>query len=252
MINTALRQWRAGERSVGVWLSLGDLYSAEVLAGIGFDWLCVDLQHGFVDSADLARVLAATATSATTPLVRVAGNHFDQIGKALDAGAHGVIVPMVSTAEEAARAAHACRYPPLGGRSNGPVRGVGDLAHYRRAAGAETVCIVMIETAEGLGNVDAIAKVEGVDALFIGPSDLCMALGLEPGDFSSARFEGALKKVLDACRAGGKIPGIFGYGAEIASKYLSEGFVFASAGGDIGFMQSAAAAALKTARSQKR
>lgn len=249
MINNALRQWRAGERSVGVWISLGDLYSAEVLADMGFDWLCVDLQHGFLDSADLAKVLSATATSATTPIVRVAGNHFDQIGKVLDAGAHGVIVPMVNTAEEAARAAYACRYPPRGGRSNGPVRGVSDSTAYMRSAGTETACVVMIETADGLGNVNAIAGTPGVDALFIGPFDLCLAIGLEPGDFAAPRFGDALAKVLDACRTAGKPAGIFGYTAEIAARHLSQGFVFASIGGDASFMQAGALAALKIARS---
>ena len=248
MINTALRQWRAGERSVGVWLSLGDLYSAEVLAGMGFDWLCVDLQHGFMDSADLGKILAATAASSTTPIVRVAGNQFDQIGKALDAGAHGVIVPMVNTAEEATRAAHACRYPPLGGRSNGPVRGVTDSGAYLRSAGSETACVVMIETAEGLKNVDAIAATVGVDALFIGPFDLCLAIGLEPGDFQSLRFENALKSVLEAGRLACKPSGIFGYSAEIAGGYLSDGFVFASVGTDAGFIRSGASAALATTR----
>ena len=247
MINHALRQWRAGERSLGAWVGLGDLYSAETIASLGFDWLCVDLQHGFMDAADLAKILAATATSATTPLVRVAGNHFDQIGKALDAGAHGVIVPMVSTADEAARAAHACRYPPRGGRSNGPVRGAADAGDYLQSSGGETACIVMIETADGLDNVHAIAGTAGVDALFIGPFDLCLALGLEPGDFASPHFGDALGKVLDACRAAGKPAGIFGYTAEIAAKHLSEGFVFASIGTDTSFMRSGALAALKIA-----
>ena len=248
MINHALRQWRAGERSVGAWIGLGDLYSAELIARLGFDWFCVDLQHGFMDSADLAKILPATATSATTALVRVAGNHFDQIGKALDAGAQGIIIPMVSTAEEAARAAHACRYPPRGGRSNGPVRGVSDSAEYMRSAGGETACIVMIETAEGLSNVNAIAGTAGVDALFIGPFDLCLAIGLEPGDFASPRFAEALSRVLDASRTAGKPAGIFGYTAQIAAKHLSEGFVFASIGGDTSFMRDGALAALDTAR----
>lgn len=249
MINHALRQWRTGERSLGAWIGLGDLYSMELIAGLGFDWLCVDLQHGFMDSADLAKILTAAATSATTPLVRVAGNHFDQIGKALDAGAHGIIVPMVSSAEEAARAAHACRYPPRGGRSNGPIRGVSDSADYMRTAGGETACVVMIETADGLGNVNAIAGTPGVDALFIGPFDLCLAIGLEPGDFAAPRFGDALAKVLDACRTAGKPAGIFGYTAEIAARHLSQGFVFASIGGDASFMQAGALAALKIARS---
>ena len=248
MINHALRQWRAGERSAGVWLGLGDLVAAETMAGVGFDWLCVDLQHGFIDAADLAKILAATATSTTTPLVRVARNRFDQIGKVLDAGAHGVIVPMVDTAQEAASAVAACRYPPHGRRSNGPVRGVSDGAAYLNSADTEIACVLMIETAEGLENVDAIAATPGVDALFIGPVDMCLTLGLGGADFDSPRFVDALDRVRAACRASGKPAGIFGYTPELAARYLSEGFTFASLGTDTGFMRSAAAAALAVAR----
>jgi len=248
MINHTLRQWRAGQRSVGGWVSLGDLYSAEIMAGMGFDWLCVDLQHGFMDTADLAKILAATATSATTPLVRVAANQFDQIGKALDAGALGVIVPMVSTVEEARFAAAACRYPPHGRRSNGPVRGSSNLADYVSAAESEIACVLMIETAEGLANVDAIASVDGVDALFIGPVDLCSTLGLGLRDFGSPTYRSALETIKRACRDNQKAAGIFGYTAELAAEYLASGFGFASIGNDAGFIQIAATAALEIAR----
>ncbi len=248
MINRALRQWRARERSAGVWLGLGDLQAAEAMASVGFDWLCVDLQHGFIDAADLAKILTATATSATTPLVRVVANAFDQIGKALDAGAHGVIVPMVNTAEEAAQAVAACRYPPHGRRSNGPIRGVSNAGDYLSSANTEIACILMIETAEGLANVDAIAATEGVDALFIGPVDMCLTLGLGASDFAAPKFLDALNRVVAACAANDKPAGIFGYTPQLASKYLSEGFTFASIGTDTGFMRSAAAAALNLAR----
>jgi 4-hydroxy-2-oxoheptanedioate aldolase len=248
MINHALRQWRAGERSLGIWLGLNDLYSAEMLAGLGYDWLCVDLQHGFMDAADAARLLAATATSATTPLVRVVANAFDQIGKALDAGAHGVIVPMVNTADEAARAVAACRYPPVGRRSNGPIRGVSDGAAYLASANAEVACVLMIETAEGLANVEAIAATAGVDALFIGPVDMCLTLGVGATDFDSPKFTAALDRVVAACEASGKAPGIFGYSATLAARYLSEGFTFASIGADTALLRAAAVAALESVR----
>jgi 4-hydroxy-2-oxoheptanedioate aldolase len=248
MINHALAQWRAGERSLGLWLGLGDLYSAEMLAGLGYDWLCVDLQHGFIDAADLARILAATATSATTPLVRVVANGFDQIGKALDAGAHGVIVPMVNNAEEAALAVAACRYPPVGRRSNGPIRGVSDGAAYLASANTEIACVLMIETAEGLANVEAIAATPGVDALFIGPVDMCLTLGLSATDFAAPAFARAVEAVLAACRSAGVAPGIFGYSAELVARHLAEGFTFASIGTDTGFMLAGAKAALAKAR----
>ncbi len=248
MINRALRQWRAGEPSLGVWLSTGDLYAAEILAGLGFDWLCIDLQHGFTDPADLAAMVMATRGSPTTAIVRVAGNQFDQIGRALDAGAHGVIVPMVSTVEEARRAAAACRYPPDGMRSMGPVRGVADAADYIRTSSEETACVVMIETAEGLANVEAIAAIRGVDALFIGPADLCAALGLSSTDYEAPAFKAALQTILAAGVKARKPVGIFGYSAGLARRYFAEGFTFAPIGTDTLFIREGAAAALKTAR----
>ena len=248
MINTALRQWRAGERSVGVWIGLSDPLSAEAIAGMGFDWLCVDLQHGFMDAAALAPMLAALGASKTTPMVRVAAGTVDQIGKALDAGAHGVIVPMVSTVEEAERAASACRYQPRGLRSCGPVRGVTDLSAYIKDAEREIACVLMIETAEGLANAAAIAATPGVDALFIGPVDLCLSLGLGASDFTAPAFVAALDKVRAACRAAGKPAGIFGYDADLAAGHFEGGFTFASAGTDTGFLRRGAADALARAR----
>ena len=165
MINRALLQWRTQEKSLGVWLSLAETHTAETLAHQGFDWLCIDLQHGLTDYGDLTRLLPALSNSSTTPLVRVAANQAAQIGKALDAGAQGVIVPMVSTVGEAERAVSACRYPPQGLRSCGPIRAaMSEGIGYLQTANAQVACVVMIETEEGLRNVEAIAAVEGVDA----------------------------------------------------------------------------------------
>ena len=119
--NTALAKWRAGEQTVGGWLSLANTHSAEMMANAGFDWLCVDLQHGLIDYTDLVHMLPAISTTDVTPLVRVAGNDPTAITKVLDAGSMGVIVPMVNNRAEAERAIAACRYPPLGSRSFGPI-----------------------------------------------------------------------------------------------------------------------------------
>ena len=249
MINTALRQWRAGERSVGIWLTLSDLHSAELAGQMGFDWLCVDLQHGMVDAADLWKILAVLSASAATPLVRVAGHADDQIGRALDSGAQGVIVPMVNTAAQARAVAMACRYPQDGHRSCGPVRSAAySAADYMATANQELACIVMIETPDGLANVEAIAAEEGVDALFIGPVDLCFAVGVPPGQFDAPAFRDAVDRILAAGRSHGKPVGIFGYSPERAAEALSSGFAFASAGTDAGFLRAAAGAALALAR----
>ncbi len=120
--NLALAKWRAGEQTIGGWLSLANTHTAELMANAGFDWLCIDLQHGLLDYQNLLHMLPAISTTETTPLVRVSGNDPKEIMKVLDAGAMGVIVPLVNTREEAARAIAACRYPPEGERSFGPIR----------------------------------------------------------------------------------------------------------------------------------
>ena len=164
--NAALRAWRDGKSTIGGWLSVGNSYTAEVMANLGFDWLCIDLQHGMIDYQDLTAMLPAISTTPTTPLVRVPWNEPYEIMKALDAGAYGVIVPMVNNRDEAERAASACRYPPDGMRSFGPIRAAlyGGRG-YAKEANSEIACIVMIETAEGIDNLEAIVTTPGVDGV---------------------------------------------------------------------------------------
>ena len=251
MINSALQKWRAGTKSVGIWSNLPDIHLAEMLGRAGADWICFDLQHGLMDYGDLTRLLPALCGTPVTPLVRVAGNQPDQIGKVLDVGAEGVIVPMVSTVEEAQRAVAACYYPPLGQRSCGPMRpAMLEGLNYLETANAQVACLVMIETEEGLRNVDAIAAVEGVDGLFVGPMDLCYGLGLAPGDFTDPRFDQAITTILAACRIHGRVAGIFGYNADLAAQALQRGFTFASAGTDISFLREGVSQALATARGE--
>lgn len=249
MLNSALKNWREGTPSLGVWVNLPDIHLAETLARSGADWMCFDLQHGLMDYSDLLTLLPATGSRSVTPLVRVAANTPDQIGKVLDSGAEGVIIPMVNTADEARRAASACYYPPLGQRSCGPMRPA--MLHgmeYLAQANAQVACIPMIETEEGLNNVEAIAAVDGVDGLFIGPVDLCYGLGLAPGDFGNNRFKEAVQTIVDACRARDLAVGIFGYTPDMARESLASGFNFASAGTDISFFRAGMSQALATAR----
>ncbi|WP_116365720.1 HpcH/HpaI aldolase family protein [Parahaliea mediterranea] len=248
MINQALQHWRVGESSLGVWSNLPDIHLAETLARMGFDWICFDLQHGLMDYSDLTRLLPAICGQPLTPLVRVAANQSDQIGKVLDAGAHGVIVPMVNTADDARRAAAACRYPPAGNRSCGPLRdAMIEGFNYLATANEQIACIAMIETEEGLANVEAIAATTGIDALFVGPMDLCYGLGLPPGDFDSPPFRAAIERILKATGDAGIATGMFGYTAQMANSALEGGFDFASAGTDISFFRSGAQQALAIA-----
>ena len=179
--NKIKQMWKEGKPVTLGWLSIGNTFSAEVMARQGFDALCVDLQHGTTGMSDLLPMLQAVSQTDTTPLVRVPWNDPATIMKALDFGAYGIIVPLVSSAEDAAKAVAACRYPPSGMRSSGPVRALHyGGADYLAKADDEILVIAMVETREGLANLDAICATPGLDAIYIGPSDLSFALGLPP------------------------------------------------------------------------
>jgi len=179
--NKIKQMWAEGKAATLGWLSIPNTFSAEMMARQGFDALCVDLQHGLSEMTDVAPMLQAISQTDTVPVVRVAWNDPPAIMKALDLGAYAVIVPLVNNAEEAARAVAACRYPPDGMRSSGPVR----AAHYAGGnyfenANSEIIVMTMIETKEGIENLDAICATPGLDAVYIGPADLSFALGLAP------------------------------------------------------------------------
>ena len=248
--NAALAKWRAGEQTIGAWLSLANTHSAEMLAHAGFDWLCIDMQHGLLDYGDLRNMLPAISTGETTPFVRVSGNTPAEIMKALDAGAMGVIVPLVSDGAEAAAAVSACRYPPDGGRSFGPIRAALYAGRdYAKQANDEIVCIVMIETREGLANLEAIVATPGLGGVYVGPSDLAYALGLPPrGDTDDPLHLAAVEQILTACKAHRVPVGIHTGGLAYTRRRLAAGFDFVTLGSDAGFMMQMATAELAAAR----
>ncbi len=255
--NTALSAWRAGGQTVGGWLSIANAYTAETMANLGFDWLCIDLQHGMLSYDDLKYMLPAISTSTTIPFVRVPWNESYEIMKALDAGAYGVIVPMINNRAEAEQAVSACRYPPDGQRSFGPIRAAmyGGRG-YAGEANSQIACIAMIETAEGLDNLDEIAATPGLDAIYIGPSDLSFALGLKPfGQFEEQIHKDTVQKIYDACRNAGIAAGIHTGSLEYTQRYLEQGFNLVTLGGDSAFMARLAgqelAQAKKTQESQR-
>jgi 4-hydroxy-2-oxoheptanedioate aldolase len=248
--NEALAKWRAGQQTIGAWLSLANTHSAEMLANAGFDWICVDLQHGLLDYRDLTHMLPAISTTATTPIVRVSGNDPKEIMKVLDAGAMGVIVPLVNNRREAEAAVAACMYPPDGGRSFGPIRAAlyGGRG-YAAEANGEVACIVMIETREGIDNVEDIVATPGLGGVYIGPSDLALSIGLPPrGDTDDPTHLATVEAILKACKAA-KVPvGIHTGGLDYTRRRLAAGFDFVTLGSDAGFMMAAAAADLAAAR----
>ena len=180
--NKLKQMWRDGRWVTMGWLSVSHSFTAEVMARQGFDALVVDMQHGTTDMADVLPMLQAISQTDTVPVVRVPWNDPATIMKALDLGAYGILVPLINTAEDAAKAVAACRYPPVGMRSSGPVRAVHyGGADYVAKANDEIVVMGMVETTEGLANLDGICATPGLDAVYIGPADLSFALGLPPG-----------------------------------------------------------------------
>lgn len=248
--NKALAAWRRGEQTLGGWLSLGNVYAAETMASLGFDWLCIDLQHGLQDYKDLTRMLPAISTTQAVPLVRVPWNEPYEIMKALDAGAYGVIVPMIDNRAQAEQAVAACRYPPDGNRSFGPVRAAlyGGRG-YAQQANAEIACVAMIETAEGLEALDAIAATPGLDGIYIGPSDLALGLGLQPtGDNSDPLHAETVSRIQAACRKHGVAAGIHTSSQGFARRYLDMGFNLVTISSDLRAMLRAAGEDLAAAR----
>ena len=241
--NLALAKWRAGQSTIGGWLSLANTHTAEMMANAGFDWLCVDLQHGLIDYGDLRHMLPAISTTDTTPIVRVAGNDPKDIMKVLDAGALGVIVPLVNNRAEAAAAISACRYPPDGTRSFGPIRAAmyGGRG-YAAEANGEIAVIAMIETKEGIDKVDEIVTTPGLGGIYIGPSDLGYALGLPPlGDTDEPVHLATVQKILDTCKRH-KVPvGIHTQGVEWTTRRLAAGFDFVTLATDAGILSRAGA-----------
>ena len=248
--NTMLRTWREGGSTVGGWLTVASSFNAEVMAHVGFDWLCIDMQHGLIDFSDTLPMLQAISQTEVVPIVRVGWNDPALIMKVLDGGAYGVVVPMVNTHEEAERAVGACRYPPRGYRSAGPARArLYGGSDYVEAANDEIACIVMIETAEALANLDEVLSTPGVDACYVGPADLALGLGLPGrGDNPDPRHLEAVRSILDACRRHGVTPGIHTGSVEYASKYLELGFQMVTLGSDTGWMTARAAFDLAAVR----
>lgn len=223
-------RWRAGEATFGVWLSLGSPAIAELAAEHAPDAIVLDAQHGLWERASLEWALGLTGQSAG--LVRVARNRPELIGQALDAGASGVIVPMVNTAEDAAQAVAAAHYPPVGMRSGGGIRPLRDMADYMARCRDETAVCVMIETAEGLTNAAAIAATPGVDMVFIGPGDLGLSLNDQ-----GAGLEAAVGQIREACAAAGVACGTFTSGPEAARARAAEGFRFVITGDDVSLLR---------------
>jgi 4-hydroxy-2-oxoheptanedioate aldolase len=231
--NLIKARWAAGTPAVGGWCSTGNPFVAELIAREA-DFVLLDAQHGLFGRDTLVACVIAIEGRGSAPLVRVSQNEEATIGWALDIGAHGVIVPMIETAQDAARAVAACRYAPAGSRSFGPLRASLRLGRDVGELTAGIVCLVMIESALGVENVEEIVKVPGVDGVFLGPSDLAVSLGLGP---SMTPIEGphadALRRVEDTCREAGVGIGIPCADAELARQRIEQGYNLVTVGSDV-------------------
>jgi 4-hydroxy-2-oxoheptanedioate aldolase len=223
--NPLRERWAAGEAAIGGWLNMPNAFSAEIVARCDFDYVCVDTQHGFNDHLNIWKMLQAVNLGSATPLVRVLQNESGLIGKSLDAGARGIIVPMVNTRAEAEATVRACRYAPDGARSYGPARALRqEGADYHANANADVAVIPMIETTEAIENLDDILSVPGLDAVYVGPSDLSLTLGLPPGNNDgNPLFDDALATIAAGCERHGVVAGCH-TSAELCQRRIEQGF----------------------------
>lgn len=221
--------------AVGAWLHLPGSAPAELMGSVGFDFVCIDLQHGVIDDNAVLPMLQALAVTGTPSLVRVTANTPEQICRVLDRGADGVVVPLVDSAEEAAAAVAACLHPPRGTRSYGPVRAPW---HPPRT---DPVCVVMVETRDAVAALPDILKVEGLGGILIGPSDLALSFDMPvAAQHGEAAYDDLVRSIAEPCRAAGMPVGIFTASPEHAQRFRALGMTFVAGPSDAVILRAAA------------
>ena len=251
MATNPIREIWAGNRpAFGLWSVMPGTIGAEILAKAGVDYVCVDQQHGVIDYGSMAPMFQVIRAGGAAPITRVLSNDPFLIMKALDAGSWGVIVPLVSSAEDAARAVSACRYPPQGIRSFGPVLAA-DVIGSRdpEELGGEVLCLVMVETREALERVGEIAATPGLDGIYIGPSDLALSLGLTPTlEIMEGEHAEAVERIREACHRNGIAAGIHSPSGEWARRHAQAGFDLITVASDAPLLRGASSREMTAAR----
>jgi 4-hydroxy-2-oxoheptanedioate aldolase len=245
--NSFKRGLAAGRPQIGLWSSLSASYTVEVLAGAGFDWLLLDTEHSPNDLESVLGQLQAMAPYPTAPVVRIPVNDSVLMKRYLDIGVQSFLVPMVNTAEEAAAAVAATRYPPAGVRgiaSSTRANRFGRVPGYARRAAEEICVLVQVETRQALGNLAAIAKAEGVDGIFIGPGDLHASFG-HAGEQANPAVLPVIDQALVDIRRAGKAPGIVTGDEQLARRWLELGSLFVAVGSDVSILSRGADALAK-------
>lgn len=250
-MNPLREKWQNDECSIGAWLSIPSPVTAEIIGRAGFDHATVDLQHGMVDYADALAMFQAIELGNSVPFARVTWNEPGIIGRMLDLGAGGVIIPMVNNPADADAAVASCRYAPAGRRSVGPTRVRIGKPDYFEGADDWVLCIPMIETAEAVDRIDDILSVGGIDAVYVGPSDLAVSLGVGgPGLHNDhPNFSEALARVVDSCRRHNVVPGIH-TNVDLVERRVDEGFRLMTVIIDVPTLQLAVGGLLADARTK--
>ena len=252
MPNKIKQAWSQGHATINGWLAIPDGFAAETMAQAGWDSLTVDLQHGVQDYLSMVRCFQAMQSHPPLPMVRVPWNEPGIIGKVLDAGAYGVICPMINTADDAHKFISYCKYPPNGARSNGPIRAAiyGTAGSYQATANDDILCMPMIETQQAIDNLPAILDVAGIDAVYIGPSDLGFSMGLVPKlDREEPEIMRIYETILRETNQRGQKAGVHCMAPEYAKRMIGMGFSMVTLGNDSGILLTAARAAVTAARS---
>lgn len=249
---------KRGEPALGAWLSLPSVLSARIMARLGFDWLVIDMEHSAQNPALMADMVATIADAGTcAPFVRLPGHNVEWFKWALDAGAWGIVVPMVNTREEAQRVIEFAKYPPEGQRSIGGTFapygfGSTNWSEYAQIANGETLVAVQIESTHALEKLDDILSVPGIDVAFVGPNDLHAQLGLTPSsDGAEPEFMAALARIQESARMHNVALGIFSDDGEAATRRVTQGFQMISVTTDISGMIAGATRNLNRARGEK-
>jgi 4-hydroxy-2-oxoheptanedioate aldolase len=250
--NRVRQRWQLGETVLNGWLAIPSSFSAETMAHQGWDSLTIDLQHGIVDYLSTVSMLQAISTTDVTPLVRVAWLDPGIIMKVLDAGAYGVICPMINDAGDAEALVAACRYPPQGQRSFGPIRALLYAgADYPSHANEAVVVLAMIETAKALANLDEILAVPHLDGVYVGPADLSNALGYPPSfDTEERPVVEAIDMILAKTKERGLVAGIHNGSTAAALRRAEKGFRFVTVGSDARLMAAGAKEVVNTMRAE--
>ena len=247
--NAAKQRLLAGKPAIGCGVVLGSFLGAELLSQAGFDWILVDCQHGHWDEETALLAFRAISLGSAAPMARVRQNDFGAIGRLLDQGALGIVVPLVNSGAEARAAAQAMRYPPRGGRSTGAFLAGYQGAYYNERAKDEVLLMVQIESATAVEHAEEILGVDGVDGCWIGPKDLARSMGVDVGTPEGRQaHEAAVLRVLAACRKTNKIPGIDGDGQVQARRWLDHGFQFVTTISDAGLLLNGGQAILENLR----